>query len=108
MTLVPVYVAAAIFVVVVRALLLIVVRNGRYAEGLLRKAARIRPLRRRMIQSHLRDLEQSNPVAARAYSKMDRVTGVAGLKHTRGLFPCCHRRNVGLIWNCSMTGTPTG
>ena len=82
-TLVPIYVAAAIVVVFILVLFLIVVQDGRYAENLLRKAVRIRPLRRRMIQAYLRELEQSNPVAARAYSKMERVTGVSALKHTR-------------------------
>ena len=83
LTLIPVYLALAIVFVVVLAATLFVVGNGGYAESLLRRATKIRPLRRRVIRSYLRDLEQANPVAARAYSKMEHFSGDAALRHTR-------------------------
>ena len=87
MTLIPILVAGVIVLVIVlvivAAALLIGVRGGRYAESLLRKGARVRPFRRRMIRSYIRELEQSNPLAARAYTKMERVTGETSFRHTR-------------------------
>ena len=109
LTLVPIYVAAAIVVVVILGLFLIVVRDGRYAENLLRKGVRIRPLRRWMIQSYLRELEKSNPGRSACLLKDEACHRRARAQaHRARLFPCCQRRNVALIWSCSMTGTPTG
>jgi hypothetical protein len=55
--------------------------DGRYVEGLLVRATRIRRLRRRMLRSYIRDLEKTNPLAARAYAKVERVSGAAQ-RHT--------------------------
>jgi len=80
--LVPVYIAAAAVLLVLLAAVLIRLGHGRYGERLLARAARIRPLRRRVIRSYIRELEKTNPVAARAYAKVERVSGDASLRHT--------------------------
>jgi hypothetical protein len=62
--------------------LLVRLDDGRYAESLLARATRICRLRRRVLRSYIRDLEQANPVAARAYAKVERVSGAAARRHT--------------------------
>ena len=81
MTLVPVYIAGAAVLLVVLLALFIRLGDGRYAERLLAKAVRIGPLRRRVISSYIRELEKTDPLAARAYAKMERVSG-ASVAHT--------------------------
>ena len=80
--LVPVYVACAAILLVLLAAIFIRLGHGRYAERLLARAVRIRPLRRRVIRSYIRDLEKTNPLAARAYAKLERVSGDAAVRHT--------------------------
>jgi len=80
--LVPVYIVVAAVVLVLMAAIFIRLADGRYAERLLTRTARFRPLRRRMIHSYLRELEKTNPVAARAYAKLERISGDASMRHT--------------------------
>jgi hypothetical protein len=69
-------------VLVLVALIFIRLADRRYAERLLKRIARLRPLRRRMIHSYIRDLEKTNPVAARAYAKLERISGDASMRLT--------------------------
>jgi hypothetical protein len=80
--LVPVYIAITAVVLVLVALIFIRLADRRYAERLLKRIARLRPLRRRMIHSYIRDLEKTNPVAARAYAKLERISGDASMRLT--------------------------
>jgi hypothetical protein len=80
--LVPVYIAVAAVVLVLVAAIFIRLAEGRYAKRLLTRAARIRPLRRHMIHSYLRELETTNPVAACAYAKLERILGDPSMRHT--------------------------
>jgi hypothetical protein len=57
--------------------------HGRYAEKLLAKASRIRIVRRRLIRAYIRDLEGTDPLAARAFSKVERQFGDTTLRHSR-------------------------
>jgi hypothetical protein len=49
--------------------------DGRYAEALIARAVRSRTLRRHAICSYVKDLEKTDPVAARALEKVERVCG---------------------------------
>jgi hypothetical protein len=80
--LVPVYIAITAVVLVLVALIFIRLADRRYAERLLKRIARLRPLRRRMIHSYIRDLEKTNPLAARAYAKLERISGDASMRLT--------------------------
>jgi hypothetical protein len=80
--LVPVYIAITAVVLVLVALIFIRLADRRYKERLLKRIARLRPLRRRMIHSYIRDLEKTNPVAARAYAKLERISGDASMRLT--------------------------
>jgi hypothetical protein len=80
--LIPLYLAAAVALLVVLALVFVRLADGRYAEQLLGRGTRIRPVRRHMIRSYIRDLEKTNPVAARAYSKLERLSPEAALRHS--------------------------
>jgi hypothetical protein len=80
--LVPLYIAIAAVVLVLVALIFIGLADRRYAERLLKRIARLRPLRRRMIHSYIRDLEKTNPLAARAYAKLERISGDASMRLT--------------------------
>ena len=82
LALVPVYIAAAAVLVVVLVSVFIRFADGRYAERAIASAARIRPLRRLFIRSFIRDLAKTDPVAARAYEKMEHVTGDANRSHS--------------------------
>jgi hypothetical protein len=62
----PLYVAAAAVLLVTLAAIFIRLADGRYAEALLKRAATIRALRRFVIRSYIRELERTNPLAARA------------------------------------------
>jgi hypothetical protein len=80
--LVPVYIAAAAVLLVLLTASFMRLGQGRYAVRLLARAARIRPLRRRVIRSYIRELEKTNPLAARAYAKLERVSSGDTLRHT--------------------------
>jgi hypothetical protein len=80
--LVPVYIAITAVVLVLVALIFIRLADRRYKERLLKRIARLRPLRRRMIHSYIRDLEKTNPLAARAYAKLERISGDASMRLT--------------------------
>jgi hypothetical protein len=82
LALIPIYIAIAAVVMVLMAAIFIRLADERYAERLLKRIGRIRPLRRRMIHSYLRELEKTNPVAARAYAKLERISGDASMRHT--------------------------
>jgi hypothetical protein len=82
LSLVALVVGAAAVLLVLGLVLFVWLDDGRYAESLLARATRIRWLRRRVLSSYVRDLEKTNPVAARAYAKVERVSGVAARRHT--------------------------
>jgi hypothetical protein len=82
LSLVALVVGAAAVLLVLGLVLFVWLEDGRYAETLLARATRIRWLRRRVLSSYVRDLEKTNPVAARAYAKVERVSGVAARRHT--------------------------
>jgi hypothetical protein len=79
--LIPLYVLAACLLFVLLLSIFIWLRHGRYAERLLAGAARIRAVRRLATRSYLRELEKTNPVAARAYAKLERVSGKGADRH---------------------------
>jgi hypothetical protein len=51
--------------------------DGRYAEALIARAVRIRPLRKRAVRSYVKDLAMTDPIAARAVEKIERVCGAS-------------------------------
>jgi len=75
LSLAALYVLAALVVLVVCSVVFIRLAGGRYAEALIARGMRIRTLRRRAIRSYVKDLEKTNPVAARALEKVERVSG---------------------------------
>jgi hypothetical protein len=80
-SIVALYVAAAAGVLVLLSLVLIRAANGRHARALVAKAARRPRLRRLVIRPYLRNLEKKNPLAARAYAKLERASGSGALRH---------------------------
>ena len=62
---------------------LIRLRDGRYARRLLVKLSTIHFVRRRMMRAYIRDLEKTDPIAARAFSKLERLFGHTNFRHTR-------------------------
>lgn len=77
----PYVVAGAVLLVLLLAIF-VWLREGCYAQALLARAARIPALRRAVTRAYLRELEQTNPVAARAYEKVERVSGKRSPRHT--------------------------
>jgi hypothetical protein len=67
-------VALSLLVLVMLAAIFIWVAGGRHAEMLLAKAARTRILRPVFVRSYVRDLEKADPLAARAFAKIDRFS----------------------------------
>ena len=61
---------------------LIKFRGGRYARRLLVKLSTIRFIRKRMMHAYVRDLEKKDPIAARAFSKLERLFGHTTFRHT--------------------------
>jgi hypothetical protein len=72
---VPLYVLAALVLVVAFSAIFVRLRKGRYAEILIARIARIRRVRGLAIRSYVRALERTNPVGARALAKIERVSG---------------------------------
>jgi hypothetical protein len=82
LALVPLYIAAVVVLMTAAALIFIRIAGGRYAERVIARAACVRPLRRLVIRSYIRELAKTDPVAARAYEKMERVTGDTSGSHS--------------------------
>jgi hypothetical protein len=84
LALVALFIGAAALVAVVFAAAFVGIGRGRYAEQLVRRAARIAPLRRFFIRAYIRDLAKTDPLAARAFEKIERLTGDATGSHPSG------------------------
>jgi type II secretory pathway pseudopilin PulG len=75
LSLAALFVLATLVVAVVCAAVFLRLRDGKYAEALVARAMGIRRLRRHAIRSYVRDLEKTNPEAARALEKLERACG---------------------------------
>jgi len=75
LSLAPLYVLTALVLLVVGSALFIRLADGRYAEALMARGMRFPRLRRHAVRSYVKDLEKTNPVAARALEKIERVCG---------------------------------
>jgi hypothetical protein len=64
-------VAVSLVVIVMVAAILIWVAGGRYAEKLVVKTAQMRMLHRLFVRSYVGELEKTDPLAARAFAKVD-------------------------------------
>jgi len=84
LALAPLYVGAAAVLLVVLTSLFVRLGDGRYAENLIAKAMRIRRLRRLMMRSYIRDLAKADPVAARAFAKVERLTAAGSVSQSKG------------------------
>jgi hypothetical protein len=76
------YVLGGLLVLFLLFLVFLRLRNGRYARSLIARAAGIRLLRSLVVRSYIRDLQKTNPLAARAYAKLERVSGKRSRRHT--------------------------
>jgi hypothetical protein len=93
--LIPLYVFTSCLLFVVLLSIFVWLGDGRYAERLLARAARIPAVRRLATRSYLRELEKTNPVAARAFAKLERVSGKGADRHgerAMGVLSAAERR----------------
>ena len=71
----PLYVLTALLLLVVTFGAFLRLGGGRYARNLVARLSRIPTVRRRAVRAYVRDLERTNPEAARALVKVERVSG---------------------------------
>ena len=82
LSLAALYVLGGLLLLFVLFLVFLRLGDGRYAHNLIASAARIRRLRRLVLRSYIRELEKTNPLAASAYTKLERVSGDRTRRHT--------------------------
>jgi len=71
----PLYILIALVLLVLGFAVFRRLAGGRYAENLIARGIRIPTLRRLAVRSYVKELEKTNPVAARALEKVERVSG---------------------------------
>jgi hypothetical protein len=81
-SLVALYIVVGLVLLVLLLAIFVWRGGGRYARALLARAAQIPALHRAVTRAYLRELEKTNPVAARAYAKLEHVSGKRSARHT--------------------------
>jgi hypothetical protein len=78
-SLAPLYVFGALVLLVLLLAIFLGLGHGRYAEILAMRIGRTRKGRTLAVRWYIKDLEKTNPVAARAVAKVERVSGGASV-----------------------------